>query len=185
MANPQNIAVPDSPAPVAAGHSWDVVWGILLVIAGFLAVMMPGVAALATTVVFAWVLLLAGVLEIGYSLHMRQETGFGWKLFSGILTLVLGIAILLFPLAGVASLGLLVGSFLFVGGIARTALALQCRGRRGWGWILLDGLISLALAVLVALGWPQSSVPLIGVLTGLWLLSTGLWRILVRQYRAA
>ncbi len=185
MASPQNIAATDSPAPAAVRHSWDVVWGILLIIAGFLAVMMPGVAALATTVVFAWLLLLGGVFEVGYSLHTRQETGFGWKLFSGILTLALGIAILMFPLAGVASLGLLVGSFLFVGGVVRTTLAVQCRGRRGWGWILFDGLISLALAVLIALGWPQSSVPLIGVLSGFWLLSTGLWRIMVRRYSAA
>ena len=185
MASPQNIAAPDSQAPVAVRHNWDIVWGILLIVAGFLAVMMPGIAALATTVVFAWLLLLGGVFEIGYSLHTRQETGFGWKLLSGILTLVLGIAILMFPLAGVASLGLLVGSFLFVGGIARTALAVQCRGLRGWGWILFDGLISLALAVLIALGWPQSTVALIGVLTGLWLLSAGLWRILFRRYRAA
>ena len=157
------------------------VWGILLIIAGVLAVLMPEIAALATTLVFAWLLILGGVSEIAYSVHTRKEIGFGWKLASGIVTLLLGIAIVLFPLAGVASLGLLVGSFLLVGGVARTVLAVHSRGRRGWGWILFDGLLSIVLAVLIAIGWPRSSVPVIGVLSGLWLLTTGIWRIVYRH----
>jgi uncharacterized membrane protein HdeD (DUF308 family) len=179
-------ATPDTHPTIApVSHNWEIVWGVLLIIAGVLAVLMPEVAALATTVVFAWLLIFSGVFEIGYSMHTRHEAGFGWKLFSGIVTLALGIAILMFPIAGVASLGLLVGAFLFVGGVARTALAVQVRGRRGWGWILFDGLISIALAVLIAIHWPASSIPLIGLLAGFWLICTGIWRIAFRRFAAA
>jgi uncharacterized membrane protein HdeD (DUF308 family) len=97
---------------------------------------------------------------------------------------VLGIAVLLLPAAGVASLALLVGAILLVGGIIRTALAWRLRPRRGWGWVLFDGLLSIVLAILIAIGWPQSSLPIIGLLTGFSLISAGIWRILLAPRQA-
>jgi uncharacterized membrane protein HdeD (DUF308 family) len=163
---------------------WRIVWGLVLIVAGVLAVMMPAVAALATAVVFAGLLIVSGVGEIAYALQTRRSDGFGWKLAAGILTLVLGIAVLLLPAAGVASLALLVGAILLVGGIIRTALAWRLRPRRGWGWVLFDGLLSIVLAILIAIGWPQSSLPIIGLLTGFSLISAGIWRILLAPRQA-
>jgi uncharacterized membrane protein HdeD (DUF308 family) len=119
--------------------------------------------------------------EIAYAIQTRDKDGFGWKLASGILTLVLGIAILVLPLAGAASLALLVGAFLFASGITRTVLAFRLKPQRGWGWILFDGLLSIGLALLIAIGWPQSSLAFIGLLTGFTLILTGIWRIMLRR----
>jgi len=47
---------------------------------------------------------------------------------------------------------------------------------------LFDGLLSIVLALLIALGWPQSSLAIIGLLTGLSLLSTGIWRIMLARH---
>ena len=160
---------------------WHVVWGILLIVAGVLAVLMPGIAALATALIFGWLLVMSGVFEIVYAFQTRGHDGFGWKLASGILTLLLGIAIVVVPLAGVASLALLVGAFLFVGGITRSMLAFRLRPRSGWGWVLFDGLLSIGLALLIAIGWPASSLAFIGLLTGFTLISTGVWRIMLRH----
>jgi uncharacterized membrane protein HdeD (DUF308 family) len=171
-------AVPQAaPAP---GEGWRIVWGVLLIVSGFLAVMMPEVAALATTVIFGWLLTFGGGCEVAYAVHTLAAGGFAWKLTSGILTLLLGVAILIFPLAGAASLGLLVGSFLFVGGIARTALALRLKPRLRWGWVLIDGLLSVALSILILSGWPHSSLTIIGLFTGFWLLWSGTCRITLR-----
>lgn len=167
-------------AGTSAG-GWHIGWGVLLVVCGIIAILMPEVAALATALIFAWLLILGGVFEIAYAFQTRTREGFGWKIASGILTLVLGVAILWVPLAGVASLALMVGAFLFASGIARTVCAFRTRPRRGWGWVLFDGLLSLALAILIAIGWPQSSLAFIGLLTGFTLISTGLWRILLRH----
>ena len=82
--------------------------------------------------------------------------------------------------AGVASLAMLVGAFLFVGGITRIALAFKLKPQRGWGWVLFDGLLSVVIAALIAFGWPESSVAFIGLLAGFWLIWAGLWRILLR-----
>jgi uncharacterized membrane protein HdeD (DUF308 family) len=167
------------------GTGWLTVWGVLLIITGILAVLMPEIAALATALVFAWLLILGGIFEIAHSIHTRRYEGFGWKLASGILTLVLGIWILIMPLAGVASLALLVGVFLFVAGIARAMLAFRLKPLAGWGWVLFNALLSIAVAILIAIGWPQSSVAFIGFLTGLSLISSGIWRIALRRFVAA
>jgi uncharacterized membrane protein HdeD (DUF308 family) len=167
-------------APTSSG--WQLAWGILLIIAGILAVLMPGVAALATVLVFGWLLIFSGGFEIAHAIQTRAQPGFGWKLASGILTLLLGVWITLTPVAGIASLALLVGGFLLASGVARAILAFRLRPQGGWGWVLFDGLLAIALAVLILIGWPQSSVPFIGLLTGFSLISTGIWRIVLRHY---
>ena len=168
--------------PIAApGRGWQIFWGVLLIIAGFLAVLMPAIAALATALVFAWVLVFAGGCEIVYAVQTRARHGFGWRLASGILTLLLGLAILVVPVAGIASLALLVGAFLLLGGITRTMLAWRMRPQRGWGWVLIDGLLSIVLATLIAFGWPATSLAIIGLLTGFTLISTGVWRVVLSR----
>ena len=185
MANANEIIAPRSQAVVASGNGWQVAWAVLLIICGILAVAMPGVAALATALVFGWLLIFGGGCEMAYAIQTRDKEGFSWKLASGILTLVLGIAILVLPLAGVASLALLVGAFLLAGGITRTALAFRFKPQRGWGWILFDGILSIGLAILIAIGWPQSSLAFIGLLTGFTLISTGIWRIMLLRRSSA
>jgi uncharacterized membrane protein HdeD (DUF308 family) len=181
MANANEIPASQAPTDATSSHGLQIAWGVLLIVSGILAVLMPGIAALATALVFAWLLIFGGVFEIAYAIQTRSKGGFGWKLASGILTLVLGIAILVLPLAGVASLALLVGAFLFAGGISRTMLAFHFKPHRGWAWILFDGLLSIGLAILIAIGWPQSSLAFIGLLTGFTLIMTGIWRIMLRR----
>jgi uncharacterized membrane protein HdeD (DUF308 family) len=165
------------PAPTSG---WQVAWGLLLVLSGVLAMLMPGVAALTTALFFAWLLIMGGAFELAYAIQTRDQPGFGWKLASGLLTLLLGVGILVVPLAGVESLALLVGAFLLAGGVARTVLAFKVKPARGWGWVLLDGLLSIVVAALIAIGWPGSSIAFIGLLTGFWLIWAGAWRIMLR-----
>ena len=185
MASSNHFAGSATRMHAAARTGWDVGWGVLLIIGGILAVMMPEIAALATTVVFGWLLIFCGVVEVGYAFQTRAWGGLGWKLASGILTLLLGLAIVVFPLTGAVSLGLLVGAFLLIGGFARTAFAFQLKPVSGWGWVVFDGLLSIGLAILILIGWPGSSLIAIGVLTGLWLISAGTWRIFLRRHLRA
>ncbi len=91
-----------------------------------------------------------------------------------------GILILAQPITGAASLALLVGAFLFGGGIIRTVFAFRLRPLSGWGWVLFDGLLSIILGILIVMGWPGNSLAFIGMLTGFWLIAAGIWRIVLR-----
>lgn len=177
MATPQTSATPANPR----GHSrgWAIFWGILLIITGVLAILMPGIAALATALTLAWLLILAGCIEIVHAIQTRHRPGFGWKLLSGIVTLLLGLSLFFFPVAGIASLALLIGAFVFAGGVVRLILAFKLRPQKGWGWVLFDALLSIVIGGLIAYGWPATSLAFIGLLTGFWLLFTGVWRVIL------
>ncbi|CAM5489065.1 HdeD family acid-resistance protein [Rhodanobacter lindaniclasticus] len=159
------------------GSGWLIFWGVLLLIAGVLALLMPAIAALATVLYLAWLLIFGGVFEIVYAIQTRRFRGFGWRLFSGLLTLALGIALLVVPAAGVATLALLVGCFLLLGGITRCVMAFRLKPLPRWGWVLFDGVLSIVLSLLIMAGWPESSLAFIGLLTGFSLIFTGIWRI--------
>lgn len=165
--------------PHTHGRVWSIAWGVLLIIVGILAILMPGVAALATALTLAWLLIFAGIVEIVHAFQTRRRPGFGWKLAAGVITLILGPCILLFPIAGIATLALWIGAFIFAGGIVRVILAFRVRPAKGWGWVLFDGILAIVIGGLIAWGWPTSSIAFIGLLTGFWLLFSGIWRIML------
>lgn len=128
-----------------------------------------------------WLLVLSGIFGIVHAVQTRGMSGFGWRLLSGILFLLLGILVLVMPLPAVASLALMIGSFLMAGGILGCVFAFRLKPVTGWGWVLFDGVLSIVLALLILIGWPQNSIPFIGLLTGFSLISNGIWRIMLRS----
>jgi uncharacterized membrane protein HdeD (DUF308 family) len=174
MATPQSN---QSPVPGVHHRGWSIAWGILLIVIGILALLMPAIAALATALTLAWLLVFAGIVEVVHAFQMRRTRGYGWRLAAGIVTLILGLCVLFFPIAGIATLALWIGAFLFAGGIVRLILAFRLKAAKGWEWVLLDAVVSIVIGILIAWGWPASSIPFIGLLTGFWLLFSGIWRI--------
>jgi uncharacterized membrane protein HdeD (DUF308 family) len=156
---------------------WVIVWGIVLIAVGIVAIVAPGVAALAVVLVLSWLFVVAGVAELVYAFQQRRHDGFGWKLVSALATLALGLVMLVFPVASIASLALLIGGFIFASGISTAMLALRIKPKAGWGWVLFDGVLSIVIAILIATGWPQSSDEFVGILVGFCLIAGGIWRI--------
>ena len=93
------------------------VFGALMAVAGFYMVTQP-VAGLATITLFlAAYFFVSGIFEIIASVQIRPSTGWGWMLFNGILTLLLGILIWRqFPLSGAWAVGVLFGIKMFFSG---------------------------------------------------------------------
>jgi uncharacterized membrane protein HdeD (DUF308 family) len=165
---------------------WVTILGVVMIIAGVLAVLAPGPAALAATLFLGAMFLVGGVAEVAHAIATRTEDGFAWKVLSGIAMIVLGVLFAVFPIAGIATLALVVGALLFANGICSVMLSFKLRPKRGWGWVLFDGALSIVLAIMIAVGWPASSIAIIGLLAGFSLISAGVWRImLARALRAA
>jgi len=169
------------PAAPAHGLSsgWSLALGILLVIAGVVALLYPAMAAVAASLYIGWFAVIAGAIAIAVAIGTRAEPEFGWRLFMGVVYVALGVLLVANPVAGAVSLALFVGAMMAVLGVVEIALALRIKPRRGWGWVLANGILSLALAILIAIGWPLGSLVLIGYLVGFQIITCGVARIAV------
>ena len=82
--------------------------GIVLVILGLAAIVIPPIATLAVEILFGWLFLISGIVGLITTFWMRQAPGFGWSLVSAILGIVAGMLLLLSP-THVLSLTLKIG----------------------------------------------------------------------------
>ena len=143
--------------------------GIVLIILGTLAVLVPAVASLAATIVFGWILLLSGIIGLISTFRARQAPGFGWSLLSALLGIVAGIILLTMPLQGTFSLTAVLIAFLIVEGVATVLFALEHRkGASGrWSWLLASGILDIGLGGILLAGLPGTAVWALGVLVGI------------------
>jgi len=143
--------------------------GILLIVLGTLAVLVPAVASVAATIVFGWILLVSGVIGLIATLRARHAPGFGWSLLSAIVGIAAGLILLAMPVEGTLSLTAVLIAFLFAEGVVSILYALEHRkGSSGrWGWMLASGILDVVLALILLAGLPGTAVWALGLLIGI------------------
>ena len=143
--------------------------GVLLVVLGFLAIAVPMAAGLAVTILFGWLFLISGIVGLYTTFAMRHAPGFWWSLLSGVLGVVVGLWLLIQPVAGLVSLTYLLIAFFIIEGIATIMFALDHRtaltGR--WGWMLASGIVDLILAANILAGLPGTVDWALGLIVGI------------------
>src|SRR5205814_8094575 len=83
----------------------DMIWGILMLICGFLAIAVPLASSIGVAIVIGWLLLISGVWHLLFG--FRSGSGIGGFLFQLLLAIVFGgvwLMILLYRLVGRALL---------------------------------------------------------------------------------
>jgi uncharacterized membrane protein HdeD (DUF308 family) len=155
---------------------WLSLEGVLLIVLGVGALLMPLMAGIAASLVFGWVLILTGLVGLMSAFANRAHAHLGWSLVSAGLALVVGIVLLLNPLFGAATLTLLIGLYLLLDGVTLVALALDHRRRaiRSWGWLMGSGALDLVLAVFILVMSATGSAVMIGIIVGLSLIAAGI-----------
>jgi uncharacterized membrane protein HdeD (DUF308 family) len=143
--------------------------GIVLIVLGTLAVLIPAVASVAATIVFGWILLLSGIMGLIATFRARGSPGFGWSLLSAILGIAAGVILLATPLQGALSLTAVLIAFLIIEGVATVLFALEHRkGASGrWIWLLASGILDIALGGILLAGLPGTAVWALGLLVGI------------------
>jgi uncharacterized membrane protein HdeD (DUF308 family) len=148
---------------------WFVIEGVVLLILGALAIVVPPLATLGITIFLGWLLMISGAVGLVMTFVARGAPGFWWSLLSGILGIAAGFVLLAFPVSGALSLTLVLTAFFIVEGIASIMYALehkkQLSGR--WGWMLFSGVVDLILAAIILAGFPGSALWALGVLVGI------------------
>lgn len=169
-----------SPSDVVRRFSTlSVVWGVLLIILGMLAVASPLMAAVAVNVVIAWLIVVAGIVHLAVAFHTREAGSMMWRLLVGLAYVGFGIFLIARPAVGVASLTLVLASLFLVEGIFDIGLYFNTRAIKGSGWFLFDGIITLLLGLMIYVPWPSSSNWAIGTLVGVSLIISGVTRVMM------
>jgi uncharacterized membrane protein HdeD (DUF308 family) len=103
--------------------------GLLGVIAGVVALLWPGITAVALTILVAAWALVTGIVEIVTAVRLRRSARGVWLLgLAGALSVVAGILLLIEPVSGAIGLAVLIGAFAIVYGVALAAVAVWLRG---------------------------------------------------------
>jgi uncharacterized membrane protein HdeD (DUF308 family) len=143
--------------------------GIVLLVLGAAAIVIPPLAGLAVTIWLGAIFLIGGIVGLVASLRAREAPGFGWALTSGILALLAGLMLLWNPMQGLVTLTYVLVAFFIFDGIAMIMYAVAHRqeltGR--WEWLLINGIIDLVLAVIILSGLPGSAAWALGLLLGI------------------
>jgi uncharacterized membrane protein HdeD (DUF308 family) len=164
---------------VRQASTWSILWGVLLIVFGVLAVGSPFLAAVAVNVFVAWLIVLAGVVHLVIAFHTHGAASLIWKLLVGVAYVCFGGYLITHPLLGVASLTLVLASLFLVEGILDIVLFARMRSLHGSGWVLIDGIITLLLGLMIYMQWPSSSAWAIGTLVGVSMIISGVTRVML------
>jgi len=150
--------------------------GVLLLVLGFIAIVIPPLATLAVTILLGWLFLVSGVMGLITTFWMRNAPGFWWSLISAALGVLVGGMLLAQPASGAFSLTLVLIAFFVIEGIVSIMFALdhkrELSGR--WGWMLMSGVVDLGLSVMIFAGLPSTAAWAIGLLVGINMMFGGL-----------
>jgi len=168
-----------STALSSLGSGKSIVWAIVVIILGFLAIALPLATSVGVVVVVAWLILLAGAFQLIYAFQSKGVGNTIWKIVVAILYLIVGIYFLLNPVLAVAGFTLALAIFFVVEGVIDLVIYFQTRKIGGSGWILFNGVVTLILGILVWRQWPSSSLWVIGTLVGISMIMTGTTRLML------
>ncbi|HTZ02272.1 MAG TPA: HdeD family acid-resistance protein [Xanthobacteraceae bacterium] len=149
--------------------------GILLMLLGAAAIILPVVATLAFTLIIGWLFLISGGVGLVTTFWMRNAPGFWWSLLSAVIGIAAGIVLIRWPISGTVSLTLVLIAFFVVEGIATLMYAIEHRAQLSgrWGWMLTSGIVDLILAGIIFAGLPGSATWALGLLVGINMLFGG------------
>jgi uncharacterized membrane protein HdeD (DUF308 family) len=143
--------------------------GIVLVVLGLLAIVIPPLATLAVTILIGWLFLISGVVGLVTTFWAKGAPGFWWSLVSAIIAIIAGVILLASPVGGLVSLTLVLIVFFIIEGVASIMYGVDHRKEASSraGWIIVSGVIDLILAAIIFSDLPGSAAWAIGLLVGI------------------
>jgi len=143
--------------------------GIVLLVLGIAAIIVPPIATLAVAIFLGWLFLISGIVGLVTTIWMRNAPGFWWSLLSAVLGIIAGGILIAQPVTGAISLTLVLIAFFLIEGVASIMFALdhkrELSGR--WGWMLASGIVDLLLSGIIFAGLPGTAAWAIGLLVGI------------------
>ena len=172
----------DVKPPQLLQHLWKstMISGLLVVVLGVVILAWPGKSIIVASVLLGIYLVVSGVAQVIFAFSLHVSAGSRILLFvSGAASLIL--AVLAFRHFGEGYAILLLGIWIGVGfvfrGVATTVTAISDPKLPGRGWAIFFGVITL-IAGMIVLAYPYDSLVTLTLVTGIWLIITGLFEII-------
>jgi uncharacterized membrane protein HdeD (DUF308 family) len=166
-------------ADVHKATTWSIVLSVLMIAAGVAAIGVPVIAGVTVTAIIGGLLVFSGLLHVAFAWRARRAAAVLWEVLLGMVYGAIGFYLLASPVAGLASLTLAIAIYLLIEGVLEFVLSFQLRPAPGSGWLLVDGVITLVLAVLIWSTWPSSALWVVGTLVGISMFFSGITRLML------
>jgi uncharacterized membrane protein HdeD (DUF308 family) len=154
------------------------VWGLILLILGILAIVLPYYFAIGSVMFFGIILISAAFMWALYHISSRHTGAGGWlKPFA---LFVIGLILLLFPEQSLVVLATFILIYLLFDAFGSFYFALEFKGKlSSWFLMLLNGFLDLVLAVILLyfIQYPKLLGEIIGILIGASLIVDGIMAI--------
>jgi len=157
---------------VRRSWGWFLMFGILLMILGFVCVGKAQTATTFSIMALGWVLAISGVVWLANSFFAFSWHGFFLYLLNALIRGVTGYLLIRHPDAGAAGITMVLAALFIVGGLFRGAGASVIQFPR-WGWMVFSGLVSFVLGIFLLMTWPAVSTYFVGLAIGIDLIFDG------------
>jgi len=150
----------------------SIISGIILAIAGFLAIIHPIAGSLAFVVFLGALFIAVGLVQCYTTFKAHQKSAGAW--FKALLLLITGILLLIWPVSGIAAVAILFAAYFFIDGFASFQMSLDLKPLKGWWMAALNGVLSFLLGIIMIIGWPFSAPFTVGIIVGVSFLMDGI-----------
>lgn len=147
--------------------------GVLAILIGCVAILVPAVASVGTAIFIGWILVIAGAFLVAGAFTAHSIGTVVLRLIWALLTVVVGLWLIVEPHNGTLTLTLVLGIYFLFMGLTRIAVAFAARGQQGAGLVGLSGIAGLLVGILVLAKFPSSADWAIGLLVGIDLIFAG------------
>jgi uncharacterized membrane protein HdeD (DUF308 family) len=147
--------------------------GVLAIVIGCIAILVPAVASVGTAIFIGWVLLIIGAFMIAGAFAAHSIGTLLLRLLWAALTVLVGIWLIVEPHNGTLTLTLVLGIYFLFMGLTRITVAFINRGQQNAGLLGLSGVAGLLIGILVLAKFPSSADWAIGLLVGIDLIFAG------------
>jgi uncharacterized membrane protein HdeD (DUF308 family) len=161
---------------VRKNWGWLVVGGIALLLLGCWGLSMVGLGTMtiASVLYFGIMVIAGGVIVLIDAFQAGNWKAKVWAMLIGLMYIVCGVVMIMNPGASAVWFTLFIAGFLLVSGIFRIVIGFQLRKEvRSWGWTVLGGIASLALAFIIYGQWPISGLWVIGMFVAIEMIMQG------------
>ena len=149
-------------------------FGVLAIVFGCLAIASPWVAGQSVMWLIGVLVIVAGIMRMMWAFQ-ASSLGKGAMVFLiGVLTLLAGIAVIAHPVMTSSVLTIMLAIYFFVDGFSEVMASFALpSGMEGKGWLVFDGVVTIALGIMIFMGFPVAGTVAIGVFLGIKLLLIG------------